>query len=222
MFQGFTQQTLGFLKGIGIYNEKSWFEEHKQQYRQHLLMPMRQLAAETYDAFQNLYPQFDLEPKVCRIYRDIRRCHGKGPYKDRLWFTFSQRMEEDMSAKLTFWFELAAESWSYGLGYYQAKPALMAKHRARIDRQPQRLAKLARRLQKQKEFVLEGPAYVRPKGDPGPLLRDWYNKKSFALSHEEAVGPDIFSPALIDRLLEGYSFLAPFYEYFSDLAQDAD
>ena len=222
MFQGFTPQTLAFLKGIGIYNEKSWFEEHKQQYRQYLLTPMRQLAAETYETFQNRYPQFDLEPKVCRIYRDTRRSRGRGPYKDRLWFTFSQKTEEDMSSRLTFWFELTAASWSYGLGYYQAKPALMAKHRAKINRHPQKLSKLARLLQEQTEFTLEGPSYVRSKGDPGPLLRDWYNKKSFSLCHEEPAGRDIFSPDLVQRLIQGYSFLAPYYDYFSHLAQEQD
>lgn len=32
--------------------------------------------------------------KVTRIYRDARRLHGRGPYKESLWFTVEQPAEQ--------------------------------------------------------------------------------------------------------------------------------
>ena len=96
----------------------------------------------------------------------------------------------------------------------------MAKLRARIEKHPQHLVKLTQDLNKQKEFVLDGPSYVRPKGHPDPLLQDWYTKKSFSLIHVEPPNQAIFSPELVPRLVKGYAFLVPYYQYFYTLDGD--
>jgi len=33
MFNGFSEQTIDFLWGIRLNNEKSWFESHKEEYK---------------------------------------------------------------------------------------------------------------------------------------------------------------------------------------------
>lgn len=221
MFQGFTQQTFEFMWNLRFNNEKSWFEAHKDEYRAVLAKPMNDLAEEVAAAYLGKYPDFGLRLHISRIYRDARRLHGNGPYKDHLWFSLRQD-GEDWENQPVFWFELSPESWSYGLGYYCAKAATMAKFRARIDSRPQDMEKLARALGRQSEFVLEGENYARPKGDPGKNLFDWYSKKSFSLIHEEETGETVFSPALAGRIVEGFSFLAPFYRYLSTLSGDPD
>jgi len=222
MFQGFSQQTIDFMWNIRFYNEKTWFEAHREEYRTVLAQPMKELAWDVYESFTAKYPEFALQPHVSRIYRDARRARGRGPYKDYLWFTLRRPAEDEWTDQPVFWFELAPETWSYGMGYYCAKPSTMARHRARIEQKPQALEKLARALQRQTEFVLEGETYARPKGDPGPLLFDWYNKKTFSLIHEEKTGAALFAPALAARLVEGFSFLAPYYRYFSTLDGDPE
>ncbi len=119
-----------------------------------------------------------------------------------------------------FWFELAPKEWSYGLGYYRAKASTMEKHRARIDKNPGPLGELMKTLNGQSEFILEGESYARPKGDAGELLNDWYNKKTFSLIHEEKISDAIFSQDLKARIVEGFSFLVPYYKYFSTLESD--
>lgn len=218
MFQGFTQQTIDFMWNIRFNNEKIWFEAHKDEYKKVLAKPMNDLASDVFNAFSEKYPKLNLNFHVSRIYRDARRMHGNGPYKDHLWFTL--RQENELADMPVFWFELDPQKWSYGLGYYLAKPLTMEKHRARIDMGPKPIEKLARALGGQSEFVLEGDSYARVKGDPGKLLFDWYNKKTFSLIHEEGIGDVIFSPDLISRIVEGFAFLVPYYEYFSSLEGD--
>lgn len=223
MFQGFSQQTVDFMWGIRFNNDRTWFEAHKQEYLDHLYRPMKELCQQVHAVISEEFPDCGLMGRVCRIYRDARRLHGKGPYKDHLWWSMERPYDGDFSAQPVFWFELAPDSWSYGLGYYAARALTMEKHRARIDRNPRPMKKLVRLLESQQEFVLEGPAYAREKPCPEPELTEWYNKKSFSLIHEERpLSEAVFDPELAGRLIQGYRFLMPFYDYFSTLEGDPD
>ena len=184
MFTGFTDETVDFMWGIRFNNERGWFEAHKEDYLTYFYRPMAALADEVYDYLAHRRPDLGLIRKVTRIYRDARRLHGRGPYKDHLWFSVEQPSEQ-WTAHPTLWFELGPESWSYGLGYYMARPVTMARLRARMDRDPKIMTDLTRRLKRQSEFVLEGEEYRRPKAQaPVPELELWYRKKSFTLCHE--------------------------------------
>jgi len=108
------------------------------------------------------------------------------------------------------------------MGYYQAKPISMAKLRARIDRDPKKFETLIAPLIQQKEFILEGDDYKRKKEAPTVETSPWYNKKSFALTHRQKNGKELFSPKLADRLVKGYQFLMPFYEYMITLDTDPE
>jgi len=64
--------------------------------------------------------------------------------------------------------------------------------------------------------------YKRKKEAPSPKTAGWYNKKSFSLIHQQQNGEELFSPELADRLVSGYKFLMPFYDYFITLDSDPD
>jgi uncharacterized protein (TIGR02453 family) len=219
MFQGFSQGTIDFLWGIRFNNERSWFLAHKEEFQTYVESPLRQLAGQVGQAMMEEYPKLGLELKVSRIYRDARRLHGRGPYKDHLWFTLRRPSEGD-SAVPCFYFEVAPEYYSYGMGCYDATPLTMAKLRGRIDRDPKPLEKLARRLNRQEEFVLDGSLYKRPKGDPGALLSPWYNRRQISLTSDHNCEGMFFSPELADQVLAGFRFLVPYYTYFRDVSGD--
>ena len=222
MFTGFTDETVDFMWGIRFNNERTWFEAHKETYLTQFYRPMQALGGEMYDFFREKRPDYDLIHKVTRIYRDARRLHGRGPYKESLWFSVEEPSEQ-WTAKPTFWFELAPEWWSYGVGYYCPKALTMAKFRARLDRDPKPMEALARALNRQTEFVLEAECYKRPKGPaPSPLLEPWYQAKSFSVCHTEKLTEELFSRAIVERLKQGYEFLLPFYDYFVTLDGDPD
>ena len=217
MFEGFSQEAVEFLWGIRFHNERSWFLEHKEDYLTLVDAPLRALADQMEETMREEFPRLGLEKKVSRIYRDARRLHGRGPYKDHMWFTLRHPEE---GAIPCFYFELAPEYYSYGMGIYDPTPLTMAKLRARIDRDPGPVEKLARRLAGQEEFVLEGECYKRPKGDPGPLLSPWYNRRRILLSSDHNCEGLLFTPQLAGQVLAGFRFLAPYYQYLRDLAGD--
>lgn len=221
MFEGFSDQTVDFMWGIRFNNEKSWFEQHKEEYNTSLYAPMKALAQKVYGAIHEEYPDLDLHHRVSRIYRDARRLRGRGPYKDRLWFSI-ERPSEQWTCNPVFWFELSPEEYTYGMGYYSARPLTMAKFRARLDRDPKPFEALARALERQDRFVREGESYKRSKGDPSPLLTPWYNSKNFSLICQRPHDALLFSGGLAEALVEGYRFLIPYYNYFMALEGDPD
>ena len=207
--------------GIRFNNERAWFLDHKQAYLDFLYEPMKALSDQIYSVLNDEFPKYGLVHKVSRIYRDARRLHGNGPYKDHLWCSV-EKPNENFSAQPVFWFELLPERWSYGMGYYAARALTMEKHRARIDRDARPMKKLVKLLDSQSEFVLDGPGFKREKPAPDKSLTEWYNKRSFSILHEEALSEVIYRPELADRLIEGYRFLMPFYSYFVTLDGDPD
>ena len=221
MFQGFSDAAIDFMWGIRFNNERSWFEANKETYLRTFYQPMKELAQEVYERYHEAHPELDLMYKVSRIYRDARRLYGRGPYKDHLWFSL-RRPDTEISDTPVLWFELEPEGWSYGMGYYSATPLTMAKFRRRLDLDPARFLKLARRLEQQDIFRLEGEDYRRPKGGCAPGLEDWYNKKRLSLMAEEKHSDVLFRHELADRLYEGFELLYPLYDYFQSLSGDPD
>jgi len=218
-FQGFSQGAVDFLWGIRLNNERGWFLAHKEEYLTLVDAPLRLLGAQTAQGMADAFPALGLELKVSRIYRDARRLHGRGPYKDCMWFSLRRPSESEGSTP-GYYFELAPDHYGYGMGCYDPTPLTMAKLRARIDRDPKPLARLVRELEKRGEFRRYGELYKRPKGDPGPLLYPWYNSKQVGVSCDRNCEGVLFTPELADRLLEGFKALEPLYRWLRDLSGD--
>ena len=216
MFTGFTDETVDFMWGIRFNNERTWFEAHKDIYLTKFYQPMKELGDEIYDFLQGERPDYGLIRKVTRIYRDARRLHGRGPYKDHLWFCI-RTGDQDWTGRPTFYFEIAPDYYSYGMGFWCPRPALMAAYRQGIDRHPEELSRLVRQFNKQDVFALAGPEYARSKGETTPLLRPWYNRKSINLQHDVPLDDRIFSPELAQDVINGFRSLMPFYRYFDRL-----
>ncbi|MCL2868893.1 MAG: DUF2461 domain-containing protein [Candidatus Bathyarchaeota archaeon] len=216
MFTGFTQKTIDFMWSIRLNNNRSWFEAHKDEYKHDFQAPMKELGQEVFAKIIADYGERGFIHKLSRIYKDARRVRDGNMYRDNLWFSVEKPCagKEESSGILTFWFDLNPEGWSYGLGYYAAKAVTMEKLRVRVDDNPKEFEKLIDLLNSQGEFKLDGPEYARKKQAPTLKTQEWYNKKSFSLIHFGEITNELFSREFVDRLVCGYKFLMPFYDYF--------
>ena len=223
MFQGFSPESVEFLWGIRFNDERPWFEEHKQQYIELIQQPLRELGVELQQEVARRHPKRQFNLHISRIYRDARRLHGRGPYKDHMWIVLhSPAQDTTGSCAPAFYFEIAPEYYSIGMGFYSATPTVMAKFRARIDRDPKPMEQLARKLKKQNDYALEGELYRRPKGEKGALLDPWYNRKSIAVAWDRPCEGSLFERKLLEEIAAGVDFLMPFYDYFSTLQADPE
>lgn len=222
MFTGFTDETVDFMWGIRFNNERAWFEAHKEIYLTHFYQPMRELGDELYDYIAAKRPDLGLIRKVTRIYRDVRRLHGRGPYKESLWFSIEQPSEE-WTAHPTFWFELMPEGWTCGMGYYMPKPLTMGQA-AGPDRPGPRRHGEADAEAEPPEGTCPGDGGLQAPRAPAPskLLEPWYRARSFTICHNDKLTDELFSRDIVERLRQDFTFLLPYYDYFVTLEGDPD
>ena len=216
MFRGYTDKTVDFMWGIRFNNERSWFMEHKEVYQKELLEPTKALAAQVYEGPREKLPHEPLMMQVSRIYRDARRLHGRGPYKDHLWFCV-RTGDEDWTGRPTFYFEIAPEYYSYGMGFWAASAATMERFRTQVKEHPEELEQLGRNLERSGRFTLVGEENARDKGAPSELLRPWVQKKSLSLQFEKPLDERIFRPELAEEIVAELGELVPLYRYFAKL-----
>ena len=84
-FEGFADTQARFFRALAKNQNRDWFLAHREEYERGWLDPMHALLAELRDAVASDFPHFALaEPKVFRIYRDVRFSRDKAPYKTRI------------------------------------------------------------------------------------------------------------------------------------------
>ena len=222
-FQGFSRKTFTFLRDLGRNNDKAWFEAHRAVYEQHVLQPLRDLVSDLADFMLGIDLSFEVEPAVgkaiSRIYRDTRFSKDKSPFRDHMWIAFKRPGPDWARYTPTYYLEITPTSYSYGLGFYEAAPDLMARFRRRIDEDPESFLKAVAWFEKQDVFTLNGEKYKRPIGQDKPEpIRTWYQYKSFYLSCDRPIDDIVLSPKLTSQLKKHFALAAPLYHYVRRIA----
>ena len=211
-FQGFTPETGTFLWDLAFHNERPWFQANKDRFLRVLKEPFDAMARETKAEMERRYPDEIFQLHISRIYRDARRLYGRPPYNDHLWFTIWTGA--DKRDNPAFWFMFSKSDYGYGTGLFEADAADMAEYRKYIEEHPDEVGALARKLNAQKTFRLDGEDYKRPKGHVSALLDPWYNKRWGGVgAHFDQEG-DAFSPELPRIVADGFDFMMPYYRFF--------
>ena len=215
MFEGFSPETIDFLWGIRMNNNRDWFLEHKKNYVNYLYEPMKALG-------QDLFRPFADKPgnllKVSRIYRDARM-HHPVPYKESLWVCIRKDVEW-WAENPCLYFEICPEGVSYGLILWSPKVATMEAFRQKIAARPREFLELLAQTEKATGVPVTAENYKRPKEAPTEELAPYFAwKGKIACAVDEPVGEEMFGPELGARAGEFLEKLIPLYEYFSTITE---
>lgn len=211
MFEGFSPETVDFLWGIRMNNNREWFTANKQNYVNYLYEPMKALGQELFEPF--LDRSGDLL-KVSRIYRDAR-LHHPLPYKESLWICIRKDVQW-WAENPCLYFEITPEGISYGFLFWKPKVALLEQLRKEWAAQPQQFLELIRGAEESTGTPVTADLYKRPKEAPIPELERFYAWKGcIACVVEEEFSPATFGPELAVRVKAHLTKLIPLYEYFS-------
>ena len=211
MFNGFAPETVDFLWGIRMNNNREWFTEHKKDYVNYLYEPMKALGK---DLFQPFLEKSGNLLKVSRIYRDARM-HPTTPYKESLWICIRKDVEWWAENPCLF-FEIAPEGVSYGLIWWHPKTSMLDDFRKTIAAKPKEFLKLVADTEKATGVPISVESYKRPKEAPTPELAPFYAwKGKIACVVDEPVSEAIFGPELGKRAGEFLEKLIPLYEYLN-------
>ena len=90
-FQGFSPDTLKFLRQLKRNNRREWFQAHKTIYEEKVKQPLTDFVTLLGGAIQGFAPELITDPKraMFRIYRDTRFSADKTPYKTHIAAHFS-------------------------------------------------------------------------------------------------------------------------------------
>lgn len=211
MFTGFTPETIDFLWGIRMNNNRDWFLEHKKQYTDTLYQPMKALGQ---DLFQPFLERPGNVLKVSRIYRDAR-LHHPDPYKESLWICIRKDCEWWAENPCLF-FEIRPEGVSYGFCLWRPKVSDMETFRSRITERPDEFLQLLETVRETTGMEVTADCYKRPKETSNPQLQPYFAwKTDISCIVHENVSDEMFGPQLGQRAAQFLEKLIPLYEYFN-------
>lgn len=211
MFTGFTPETMDFLWGIRMNNNRDWFTQHKGDYVRTLYEPMKELGQAVFQPFLerpgNLL-------KVSRIYRDARM-HPPTPYKESLWLCI--RRDVDWWAENPcLYFELNPEGANYGFFYWKPRTSMLEDFRRNISAKPDDFLKLISDTEAAVGQPVTAECYKRPKPTDNPALIPYFAwKGQIGCTREIAPGDRLFGSQLEKEVSGFFKALTPLYEYFN-------
>lgn len=215
-FSGFSPESLGYFESLAANNNKVWFEGHRGDFDQYLMEPLKNLVSDLSGAMLAIDPELMVIPAVdktiSRIYRDTRFSRNKSPYKTCLWITF-KRLSPDWKTAPCFFFEISADGYRYGMGFYSATRETMDSLRRFIEAKPAEFRKGVAFFGKQDTFSLEGDCYKRLLNPALPDdLQRWHGRKNIYFICQRPVDGRLFTRGIYDDLREGFGMLKPLYE----------
>ncbi len=133
-FLGFTKETLQFFSKLKNkkYNNKIWFDSHREIYENQIKLPMRSLLDTIAPELKKYDPRIVISYKsIFRINRDIRFKKDKTPYKSLYGaaLTYDKIKTPEVPQ---FYFHLSSEEFLFASGQYSTDAAMIKKMRSRI------------------------------------------------------------------------------------------
>jgi uncharacterized protein (TIGR02453 family) len=212
-FSGFTKEGLVFLKNLAANNNKDWFNLNRQVYEDHIMFPLRQLAEELGPFISSVDREIEISPTVnktiSKIYRDTRFSKDKEPFRTGLWITF-RRPKKIWGNVPEFYFYFTPEEYQYGMGFYSAAPANMAKFRQNILADSERFSSIAGRYGA--DVAIGGEDYRKPIPNDLPAdLQKWFQKRNLYVSRSKKPDRVFFSTMLKQDIEDSFNRDAPLY-----------
>ena len=211
MFAGYSPETVDFLWGIRLNNDREWFMTHKPEYVKYLYEPTKALGKHLFDIIADKPGNL---VKVSRIYRDARKHHPL-PYKESLWICIRQDVEW-WAENPCLYFEINPEGVHYGFFFYHIRPQVMERIRQDMQANPDGFLKMIRKVEKATGVkVTADELYKRPKATDNRKLAPFFAwKGQIGCVREEEFSPEVFGPELGQRVKKMLKDLLPLYEYF--------
>ena len=211
MFEGFSPETIDFLWGIRMNNNKEWFTANKKTYVDRVYEPMKALGKELFQPFLEK-PGNVL--KVSRIYRDARM-HPPEPYKESLWICIRQDVEW-CAENPCLYFEVNPEGGSYGFFFWKPRTAMLEEFRRYIAAHADEFLTLIKSTEEAVGQPILADTYKRPKIAEDERLAPFFAwRGQIGCTRDIAPGPEMFGPELKDEVADFFGKLIPLYDFFN-------
>ena len=200
-FEGFPKDFFAFFRELKANNNRAWFEDNKQRFKDSVQAPMSAFITAMAPRLTKVSKNFVADPRpnggsMFRIYRDVRFSRDKSPYKTHMGLHFRHAGSRDDVHGAGLYLHLEPGQSFLAGGCWQPDPRSLARFRDAIAWKPAEWKKATRGLE------LGGDTLIRPpKGYPAdhPMIEDLKRKDFIAsvrLSDAQVCGPKFMNEFL--------------------------
>src|SRR5690606_32187076 len=222
-FTGFADERARFFHALARNQNREWFLAHKHEYEQGWREPMLALLWEVRAKVVRTYGEDVLgEPKVFRIFRDVRFSRDKSPYKAHVaGYLPLVSTGGRVPGPVALYVHLGTDRY-VGAGHWMMDAAQLARFRSAVldERRGAALARIVKRLEKA-GFELGSRETLKkvPRGvDPAHPRAELTKRKGLVVGFPPLPPKLIVSPELVDWLAGHARAAAPFVGWLADLA----
>ncbi len=194
-------------------NSKAYYDEHKEELKAKMTVPMRQIAGILGEEMLSLDPLMNTIPTkmVSRIRRDTRYSKDKSLYRENMWIMF-MRDKHRWRGYPCMWLEVSPGAYEYGIGFFGEEPGLMAEFRKFLREDSEEFIRAAISCENSGARLC-GRQYKRPQPDCPQGLEEYYNCKEIYFINASGNMKDLEDETIIGILRKAYKAYAPMYSF---------
>jgi uncharacterized protein (TIGR02453 family) len=225
-FKGFPKQTLTFFRTLSQNNTKMWFDQNKEMYEQHVMIPARDFILAMGVRLKKIAPGIQADPRVnkslFRLNRDIRFSPDKTPYKTHLgiWFWEGPRPRMECSG---FYFHLEPQKFMLGCGLYAFPKDMLETYRQSVVHPTHgpALTKAITAIKKIKEYYIGEQHYKKiPQGyDPSHKNAALLLYSGLYAGVEMPVSEVLLTADLVELCFDHYKKMLPLHQWLLALTK---
>jgi uncharacterized protein (TIGR02453 family) len=216
-FAGMPDEGLAFLEDLEERNTKDFFDANKRVFLEQVQAPFAALLDAACGRLRRSVPGLG-QPKVFRIYRDLRFSKDKTPYKTSMSATVTHPAAGGVEA--AYYVNVGPSGMYAGGGrYHWARPELERLRAAVADEETgDELAHIVRRAEGRGMELWLDPLQRMPKPYPADHPRaELLRARSLTLGHRRERGPWLLTGELLDHLVADWRALVPLNRWLERL-----
>ena len=225
-FEGFSAETVFFLKNLKENNNREWFLARKKDYNKKVLKPASDFVVEMGELLQKISPGIHADPKInrsiTRIYRDTRYASEQEPYKTYLgiWFWQGVRKANESSG---YYFELRPDQLYLSAGIRSFSRKILHDYREAVanPKSGEKLVSIVEKIrenpdyQVSREYFKRIPEGYQLQGKREELIR--FN--SLLASIEMPIPSELYNRNLLKLVFQIFKDFSPIHNWLSEYVQ---
>ncbi len=214
-YKGITEESLYLLSLNRFHDSKSFYEEHKEELKNGITVPLRQMVLDLSELLYEIDDKMFLDPVRCvsRIYRDTRGNRSKIKYRENMWVFFRRYKKEYPSAPF-YYFEFFPGSYGYGLVFWTWRVSNFHIVHNMILEQPDRFRKALKACEKAGFEFSCHDYYKKDRFPDAPEdLKPYLMAKNFGFQYNSSDLAKLIDSSLIDEMKLAFDIASPMYEF---------